>query len=117
MATCSCNASRAFYRFPAMARLAELTNEGQVRSIKSEVYEVDDAECELFAFRDRTPSLADDEMRASARRTYGMELMDVIHAAETALRMEFSEDEARDLRDAVERKNRERGYYDGKATA
>ena len=40
-----------------------------------------------------------------------MELMDVIHAAETALRMEFSYEEVEALRDRVEEKNRKRGYY------
>ncbi len=38
--------------------------------------------------------------------------MDVIHAAETALRMEFSDAEVNGLRDAVKEKNRKRGYYD-----
>ena len=46
------------------------------------------------------------------KRAYGMELMDVIHAAETALRMEFSEDEAAELQSAVIGKNGKRGYYD-----
>ena len=41
-----------------------------------------------------------------------MELMDVIHAAETALRMEFDDAEVDGLREAVEEKNRERGYYE-----
>ena len=42
---------------------------------------------------------------------YGMELMDVIHAAGTALRMEFADHEVETLHGCVERKNRERGYY------
>lgn len=40
-----------------------------------------------------------------------MELMDVIHAAETALRMDFGEEEAEELRRKVIGKNENRGYY------
>ncbi len=114
MATCSCNASRAFYRFPAMARLEERTNQEQLAYIGYELAEAHEA----YKTWEATCGIPGSVQRvcgtdAPARRwDYGMELMDVIHAAETALRMEFSDDEARDLRTEVERKNRERGYYD-----
>lgn len=52
-----------------------------------------------------------EEEVCEARDAYGMELMDVIHAAETALRMKFDDSEVDQLRAAVEAKNRERGYY------
>lgn len=119
MATCSCNASRAPYRFPAMAKLKERDGQEQLACIGHELAEAHEA-CEAW---EATCGIPGSVQRvcgtdALARRwAYGMELMDVIHAAETALRMEFSDDEARDLRTEVERKNRERGYYDGKATA
>lgn len=45
------------------------------------------------------------------RHAEGGEVMDVIHAVETALRNEFSEAEAETLREAVERKNRKRGDH------
>ena len=104
-----------FYRFPAMAGLDELTNSQQVRKVSGEVDEVYVAlnvmlERSRWAF-----GLQDEETLEAAyeaRTDYGMELMDVIHAAETALRMEFAPREVEELRDRVERKNRERGYYD-----
>lgn len=45
------------------------------------------------------------------RMDYGIELMDVIHSAETALRMEFTDQEIAQLQDSVIEKNRARGYY------
>ena len=43
----------------------------------------------------------------------GTELLDVIHAAETTLRMlNFTNYELNDLKDRVIQKNAERGYYD-----
>lgn len=42
---------------------------------------------------------------------YGMELMDVIHATETAIRMMFTDEEAEELRAKVIAKNANRGYY------
>lgn len=51
------------------------------------------------------------EISDSDRTAYGMELMDAIHAAETALRMEFSDAEVVGLQLKVIEKNRKRGYY------
>ena len=96
-----------FYRFPALAVLCEFDNEQQVEKLRSESLEA------CSALWDYDMGLRFGKPNAPERRTaYGMELMDVIHAAETALRMEFGDDEVAELRDAVEAKNRKRGYYD-----
>lgn len=102
-----------FYRFPAMARLGEWTNEHQVTKVCCEACEAWDAlrDC-LWDYDTGTRR---EEMSEADRTAYGMELMDVIHAAETALRMEFSDDEVNELRGMVERKNRKRGYYGGES--
>lgn len=42
---------------------------------------------------------------------YGLELMDIIHATETAIRMTFSDEEAEELRAKAIKKNALRGYY------
>lgn len=103
-----------FYRFPPMAKLCELTSKQQLRKLSGEVNEVFLERNKMAYFR--KAAVERDSADAFAcymdhRDAYGMELMDVIHAAETALRMEFSEAEVEMLRDAVERKNREMGYY------
>ena len=97
-----------FYRFPAMAVSDGYSRLDQFGKLIEEVSEVESAR--------RTLSLADDfcDDRGEIdmyRTAYGMELMDVIHAAETALRMEFSDEEVDALCDAVKRKNLRRGYY------
>lgn len=95
-----------FYRFPAMAKLGELMNEEQINAVRGECIEADKALWEYeMSLRLCKPASAE-------RIAYGMELMDVIHAAETALKMEFSDAEVDGLRDAVEEKNRKRGYYE-----
>lgn len=95
-----------FYRFPAMAKMGEWTNEQQVEKLRGESLEA------CNALWDYDMGARFGKPNAQNRRTaYGMELMDVIHATETALRMEFDDAEVDCLRDAVEEKNRERGYY------
>lgn len=100
-----------FYRFPAMAKLGERTNKEQAEKVRDEATEACNAlrdglwDCDTGTRRE--------EMSDSDRTAYGMELMDVIHAAETAMRMELSDAEVDGLRDAVEDKNRRRGYYGG----
>ena len=89
-----------FYRFPAMAGIPTWTREQQVDKI---IVEANEVPAEQFRL-----DYKDD---AERRVAYGMELLDVIHAAETALRMEFGDEEVETLRGCVERKNRERGYY------
>lgn len=102
-----------FYRFPAIAKLGEWTNEHQVTKVCCEACEALDAlrDC-LWDYDTGTRR---EEMSEADRTAYGMELMDVIHAAETALRMEFSDEEVDELRGMVERKNRKRGYYGGES--
>lgn len=95
-----------FYRFPAMAKLGEWTNEQQADKVRGESLEA----CNALWDYDMGARFGKPD--TTKRRTaYGMELMDVIHAAETALRMEFDDAEVDCLRDAVEDKNRKRGYY------
>lgn len=98
-----------FYRFPAMAKLGEFTNEEQAEKVWDEAAEAFNALRD--GLWDYDTGKRREEMRDADRTSYGMELMDVIHAAETALRMEFSDAEVDALRDAVEDKNRKRGYY------
>ncbi len=93
-----------FYRFPAMAKLREYSAEAQVVKIIDEALEMKIAQ-EFWRYG------GDSRDHEEDRRVYGMELMDVIHATETALRMEFGDEEVDELRDAVEKKNRDRGYY------
>ena len=90
-----------FYRFPAMAKLGEYKPMQQAAYLCGEANEAIDA-CAFYL----------ESHLESARRDYGMKLMEVIYAAETALRMEFSDIEVDKLRNAVEAKNRERDYYD-----
>lgn len=96
-----------FYRFPAMANLEELSSADQADKVHEESLEVCSAQWMLESGKlSMRPDL-------SERRTaYGMELIDVIHAAETALRMEFSENEVDNLKIATIVKNIKRGYYE-----
>lgn len=94
-----------FYRFPAMAKLDTFTNRQQAHYIQDESDEAYSA----LVFWTYGNGSHDHE---ADRMAYGMELMDVIHATETALRMEFSPEEVERLRDGVIEKNRRRGYYD-----
>lgn len=89
-----------FYRFPAMAKLGEWDNSDQIAKIDEEVEEVRDA---YYS--------SDNEI------AYGVELMDVIQATETALRMNFSENEITHLHELAIEKNRKRGYYDDETAA
>lgn len=99
-----------FYRFPAMAKLGEWTNEQQAEKVWDEAAEAFNALRD--GLWDYDAGKRREEMSEADRTAYGMELMDVIHAAETALRMEFSDAEVDGLREAVEEKNRRRGYYE-----
>lgn len=98
-----------FYRFPVMAGLGEWSNEEQAEKVWDETTEAYNALRD--SLWDYDTGTRREEMSDSDRTAYGMELMDVIHAAETALRIEFSDVEVDGLRDAVEDKNRKRGYY------
>lgn len=55
----------------------------------------------------------DSPQAEKAREEYLMELLDIIHCVETALRMEYvDEAEYERIRQLVIEKNRKRGYYD-----
>lgn len=84
-----------FYRFPAMVGLNEWDNAQQIEKIDEEANEAQ-----------RVYYESDNEI------SYGVELMDIIHAAETALRMNFNDSEVSHLHELVIEKNRKRGYYD-----
>lgn len=99
-----------FYRFPAMAKLGEFTNEEQAEKVWDEATEAFNAL--LDSLWDYDTGTRREEMSDSDRTAYGMELMDVIHAAETALRMGFSDEQVDRLRELVIEKNATRGYYD-----
>lgn len=103
-----------FYRFPAMVLLDDWDSEDQINKVRSETVEAYRALRDCLWDYD-TGKRREEPIEAD-RTAYGMELMDVIHAAETALRMEFSDDEVNELRGMVERKNRKRGYYGGDAS-
>lgn len=104
-----------FYRFPAMAKLGEFTTIQHVNYIAQEVREAIDAALKMQSSYDHASNTLVREDFAEAdndRFEYGKELMDVIHSAETALRIAFDDSEVDGLRDAVEEKNRKRGYYE-----
>lgn len=90
-----------FYRFPAVRPDLTASSSYQASKISEEVEEAIEA---IEDYRSR-PSREN-------RIAYGMELMDVIHAAETALRIEFTGEEVDDLTDAVILKNLDRKYYE-----
>lgn len=81
------------YRFPPMANIEMFETLEQLEYIEQELREAYEANHD------------------NERQAYGMELLDVIHATETALRMEFSEQEVERLRAMVIEKNAKRGYY------
>lgn len=90
------------YRFPPITNTDGIEAKHQLQKIKSELHEAIAAEMNYRC------GVTD----GNRRKEYGMELLDVIHATETALRMEFTEDEAQRLRAKVIEKNAKRGYYE-----
>lgn len=99
------------YNFPAMAKLRDWRNDEQMTAIKLEMVEADEALDDLCCYRRRDAYAIDPYKLNWLRKCYGTELLDVIHACETALRIEFTDGEVSHMRDDVEDKNRERGYY------
>lgn len=81
------------YRFPAIANMSKFDTLEQLQHIERELREAYAANYD------------------KERQSYGMELLDIIHATETALRMEFSEQEVEELRAKVIEKNARRSYY------
>lgn len=104
-----------FYRFPAMADLKDFTTIQQVNYIAQEVREAIDAALNMQSSYDHASNtlVREDFYEADNDRCeYGKELMDIIHSAETALRMGFSDEQVDRLRELVIEKNATRGYYD-----
>lgn len=93
-----------FYRFPKIKN-KRILNESSNACVNKIVLEVREA-------RDALDGIGGFNGVMHGRLMYGMELMDVIHAAETALRFDFSDYEVEQMRKDVEAKNRARGYYD-----
>jgi hypothetical protein len=104
-----------FYRFPAMAGLKEYSTMQQANHIASEAREVIEAALKMrmsYAHANDTLVREDFDEADNDRCEYGKELMDIIHSAETALRMGFSDEQVDRLRELVIEKNATRGYYD-----
>lgn len=87
------------YRFPAV--VTDNTLREQIDKIKTEWREAKSAE-----IRYRCGG-----REAIEKQALGMELLDIIHAVETALRMEYTEEEIEELKAKVIEKNANRGYY------
>lgn len=88
-----------FYRFPAIVNPSK---KNLCRTPIEQGQKVIKEARELF----------DEAERSDERRhEMGIEAMDVIHATETLLRRNFTEQEVRALRDECERKNAARGFY------
>lgn len=81
------------YRFPPMADIEEFKVHRQLDKIFEELNEANDA------------------YKYETEQQFGIELLDIIQATETLLRMEFTEDEVEELRAKVVEKNAKRGYY------
>lgn len=89
------------YRFPAFKINDEMDLRSQIQKILTELKEAKSAEIRYrCSGKERIEKTA-----------LGMELLDIIHATETALRMEYTEDEIEDLIEKVIEKNSNRGYY------
>ena len=87
------------YRFPPVITDNDLRQ--QIQKILTELKEAKSAEIRYrCSGKERIEKTA-----------LGMELLDIIHATETALRMEYTEDEVDELRAKVIEKNANRGYY------
>lgn len=87
------------YRFPAVVTDNNLRE--QLQKILTEYKEAKSAEIRYRCNgKERVEKTA-----------FGMELLDIIHATETALRMEYTEEEVEELRARVIEKNGNRGYY------
>lgn len=91
------------YRFPAVSTDYDLKD--QINKIKTELVEAKSAEIR-YRCGGREMEAKDD---------LAMELLDIIHASETALRMFCTKDEVSEYHARVFRKNAYRGYYSTKA--
>lgn len=82
------------YRFPPMANMESQTVQKQLDKIAEELEEASNA------------------YEYETNDQFGVELMDIIHATETLLRMHFTNDEVDRYRAAVVFKNARRAYYE-----
>lgn len=98
-----------FYRFPAMVKPDGWTVSDQLSKIEEETREAIQA-CGDYGYTQLTTGYMSEESQ-KARREYLMEVFDIIHATETLLRMEATDEEVKQLQQAVIEKNRKRGYY------
>lgn len=99
------------YRFPAMKPEALGDPQAQLGKIEDEAIEAIQA-CGNAGLMALEHGYASEEFE-DAMTNYGMELLDIIHATETALRMEFTDEEVEELRARVIEKNARRSYYRG----
>ena len=89
------------YRFPAFKVDDDMNLRSQIDKIKTELREAKSAEIRYRC----------NGKEGIEKTALGMELLDIIHATETALRMEYTEEEVEDLRNKVIVKNQARNYY------
>ena len=90
------NSTTDFYRFPKYQNADYMFTKEEIRHLVEEVKETYD-EWNKKHFN---------------RVNFGMEIMDVIHVAETLLRMHFSDPEIEEIHRKVLEKNNKRGYYE-----
>lgn len=90
------------YRFPAFKITDDMDIRSQITKIHTELKEAKSAEI-------RYRCCGKERIEKTA---LGMELLDIIHATETALRMEYTEEEVEELRAKVIEKNANRMYYE-----
>lgn len=99
-----------FYRFPEID-IEDLSAHDQLWKISEELHEAVHAYNE-YQHKYWT-SLFDSEEIHQAYEKYLMEVMDIIHAAETLLHItDVDTKTANKIKNAVIEKNRKRGYYD-----
>lgn len=99
------------YQFPRMKDTAKWGIYEQFDKIKEEVNEAERA-CGTYGYVQLATGYASPNAEL-ARNGYLMELVDIIHCVETALRIEdVTDDEYEEIKRLVIEKNRKRGYYD-----
>lgn len=99
------------YQFPRMKNIGDWIIQDQLAKIQDETKEAIYA-CGNYGCVQLTTGYASPNAEL-ARKEYLVELMDIIHCVETALRMEdVDNEEYEQVRQLVIEKNRKRGYYD-----
>lgn len=98
------------YTFPPMKGLEYFYRNVQLHQIRGELREAFDALKDYELKEEEYDEELEDIL--ATREAFGMELLDIIHATETLLRMEFTAPEVEELIIKVIRKNADRNYYD-----